>query len=312
MPIAFLFPGQGSQVAGMAQDLYEESPVARDLIDRADRELGFPLSAIMFGGSDDAADKLRQTEITQPALYVHSLASATILAQHGIAPDMVAGHSLGEYSALAAADAFDFEAGLRVVRRRGELMAQAGERRPGAMAAIIGAEDAVIEKVCGDVSEEDSVVRPANFNSPGQVVISGDVQAVERAMDALKTAGAKRVVSLPVSGAFHSPLMDYAREGLAKALGDLEIRKPSCPVYLNVTARPTQDPGEIRSRLLDQLLAPVRWAEILTAMHSDGADRFVEVGTGAVLTGLARRTIGRDPQYQTAGTAADIESLTQN
>jgi [acyl-carrier-protein] S-malonyltransferase len=155
-------------------------------------------------------------------------------------------------------------------------------------------------------------VRPANFNSPGQVVISGDVQAVERAMDALKTAGAKRVVSLPVSGAFHSPLMDYAREGLAKALGDLEIRKPSCPVYLNVTARPTQDPGEIRSRLLDQLLAPVRWAEILTTMHSDGADRFVEVGTGAVLTGLARRTIGRDPQYQTAGTAADIESLTQN
>lgn len=294
----------------MGLDLYEHYSSARDLVNQADHILGFELSAIMFGRGD--TEQLRQTEITQPALYVHSLAAAAVLRERGIRPDMAAGHSLGEYSALAAVGAFDFESGLLAVRRRGELMAQAGELRPGAMAAVIGADDAVIERICDEVSEGASVVRPANFNSPGQVVISGDAGAVDRAMEALKTAGAKRVVALPVSGAFHSPLMDYAREGLAEALARLDIRSPECPVYLNVTARPTQDPAEIRARLLEQLLAPVRWADILSAMRTDGAARFIEVGTGSVLSGLARRTLGRDVELQTAGTTADVESLTSN
>jgi [acyl-carrier-protein] S-malonyltransferase len=295
----------------MCRDLYERFDEARDIVDRADETLGFSLSAIMFGTETDAGDRLRQTEITQPALYTHSVAAAHVLAVSGIRPRMAAGHSLGEYSALASAGAFDFEAGLRVVRRRGELMARAGERRPGSMAAVIGVNDDVVESVCNDVSAEDEVASAANFNSPGQVVISGDRAAVDRAMDALRNYGAKRVLPLPVSGAFHSPLMDYARDGLREALDSLEIRRPSCPVYLNVTAAPTTDPDEIRSRLLEQLLAPVRWSEILLAMHADGARTFMEIGTGNVLTGLARRTLGRDLSFQTAGTTSDIDAINQ-
>lgn len=309
MAISFLFPGQGSQFAGMARDLHDEYPEARARIEAADQVLGFSLSAIMFGVGDDAAESLKRTDVTQPALFVHSMAADAVLEEKDIRPAMVAGHSLGEYSALASAGAIGFEDGLRIVRLRGELMARAGDERPGTMAAVIGADDALIERVCDEVSGGGYVVQPANFNSPGQVVISGDVEAVGFAMERLKAEGAKRVVQLPVSGAFHSPLMDYAREGLAEALGELPIRSPVCPVYLNVTARPTRDAEEIRARLLEQLLAPVQWASILRAMEADGAQTYVEVGAGNVLSGLAKRTLGRGASTKAAGSAGDIRAL---
>ena len=260
---AFLFPGQGSQYVGMGQDLHDAFPEAREIFDQADGVLGLSLKALMFGeGSSeaDAEDALKQTDVTQPALFVHSMAAMAVLRRQGAAPDMSAGHSLGEYSALAAADAISFEDGLRIVRRRGELMAGAGDERPGTMAAVLGMEDDDVANLCLEASESpDSVVEPANYNAPGQVVISGDVAAIERAEELAKERGAKRVLRLPVSGAFHSPLMEYARDGLAGALVELDIRPPSCPVYLNVTAEPTTDPEEIRKRLLEQLMAPVRW-----------------------------------------------------
>jgi [acyl-carrier-protein] S-malonyltransferase len=229
-----------------------------------------------------------------------------VLEEHGMRPDMVAGHSLGEYSALAAAGALSFEDGLRVVRRRGELMAEAGTRRPGAMAAIMGADDADVEAACQSATEEgDGVVQPANYNAPGQVVISGDEAAVERATARVKG----RAIPLPVSGAFHSPLMEYAREGLAEVLEAVALEPPACPVYLNVTAEPTTDPDEIRRQLLEQLLSPVRWAQLLRRMREDGADRFVEVGAGDVLRGLVGRTLGEEVETAGAGTAEDLEAL---
>ena len=310
MTTAFLFPGQGSQFVGMGQDLYEHAPAARVRFDAADELLGYALTDVMFGRSADdeaaAEDALKQTEVTQPALYTHSLAVMAVLADAGIAPDMAAGHSLGEYSALAASGALSFEDGLRVVRRRGELMAEAGERRPGAMAADLGVDDATIESVCQEVSDGDeAVVQPANFNAPGQTVISGDVEAVEQAMDDLPG----RTIRLPVSGAFHSPLMAYAENGLAEVLDTVDIRPPQCPVYLNVTAQPTTDPDEIRTQLLAQLRAPVRWAQTLQSMEAGGAGRFIEVGAGKVLRGLVRRTIGRDAETHGAGTAAEVKAL---
>ena len=311
--IAFLFPGQGSQHVGMGADLFERFPEAAALIDEADRHLDFPLKARMFGeGGDAEAERaaLTQTDVTQPALYVHSLAAFAVLRSRGVEPDMAAGHSLGEYSALAAAGALDFLDGLRLVRLRGQLMARAGDERPGTMAAVLGMDAAALEKVCDDVSTAGAgVVQCANFNAPGQIVISGDDDAVERAGAAAKEAGAKRVVPLPVSGAFHSPLMAYARDGLAEALESAPIRAPRFPVYLNVTARPTTDPDEIRRRLLDQLTAPVRWAQTLEAMRADGAERFVEVGAGNVLAGLVKRTLGRDVETATAGTADELDTL---
>lgn len=311
---AYLFPGQGSQYVGMAGDLYERFEAARAVIDEADRVVGFPLSETMFGtgGGGNDAEVLKQTDVTQPALYVHSMAVMAELGRRGHAPDMAAGHSLGEYSALAAAGALSFADGLRIVRRRGELMARAGEERPGAMAAVLGMDDDEVVAACREATRGDaSVVEAANFNSPGQVVISGDVDAVDRAMNLARERGARRVVSLPVSGAFHSPLMAYARDGLERALADLTIERPAVPVYLNVTARASRDPDEIRRRLVDQLTAPVRWSQALRAMQSAGASRFLEVGAGTVLCGLARRTLGRNVDTASADSAADVISLVE-
>ncbi len=291
----------------MARDLFDTFPEARARMEEADAVLGFALREAMFG---EDAEALKPTEITQPALYVHSLAAMAVLEKRGFRPDATAGHSLGEYSALAAAGALSFADGLRLVRLRGELMAQAGEQRPGAMAALIGVTDEQADELCTRITDQDNgLVQPANYNAPGQIVISGDVEAVEAAIRLAPECGARKAIRLPVSGAFHSLLMEYARDGLAEALTHVEIAAPRCPVYLNVTACPTQDPTDIRQRLLEQLMAPVKWAQTLVQMREDGIDRFVEVGTGAVLTGLVRRTLGRDVTALTAGTAGELEGL---
>lgn len=309
---AFLFPGQGSQFVGMGEDLCEQIPEARARFEAADELLGYSLTDLMFGhhtdDADEAEEALKQTEVTQPALYVHSLAAMAVLSNEGLTPDMAAGHSLGEYSALAAVGALSFEDGLRVVRRRGELMAEAGDRRPGAMAAVLGVDDETIEEICSTVTEQgDGVVQAANFNAPGQIVISGDVDAVNTAMEEMPG----RSIPLPVSGAFHSPLMAYAQDGLAEVLDTVDIQPPRCPVYLNVTARPTTDPDEIRQALLDQLLSPVRWAQTLRHMREHGAERFVEVGAGKVLRGLVKRTLGRDVDTVGAGSADEVAALAE-
>ena len=309
MATAFLFPGQGSQAVGMGHELYEQHEEARARFEAATEILDVDLLALMFGleaDADAAGERLKQTEITQPALYTHSLAATAVLEARGLEPDMAAGHSLGEYSALAAVGALSFEDGLRVVRRRGELMSEAGERRPGRMAAVLGADTAHVEEVCGEVSGAgDGVVQPANYNAPGQVVISGDVGAVEQATEAVEG----RALPLPVSGAFHSPLMEYAREGLAEVLDAVAIDPPRCPVYPNATAEPTTDPDEIRRCLAEQLLSPVQWAPTLRRMQEDGAARFVEVGTGEVLQGLVGRTLDADVETMGAGTPDEIEHV---
>ena len=278
MKTAYIFPGQGSQFPGMAQDLY---PLHRELMEKANSILGFRITDVMFEGS---ADELKATRVTQPAIFLHSVVLALAMQEQ---PDMVAGHSLGEFSALVAAGAMNFEDGLRLVAIRAAEMQKCCEKAPGAMAAIIKLPDQVIEEVCASIPG----VVPANYNSPGQVVISGEEAAVDRACALLKEKGAKRALKLPVSGAFHSPLMEPARAELARAIEATPFHKPECPVYQNVSALPTTDPEQIKSNLLLQLTSPVRWTQTVRNMAADGAARFVELGPGEVLGGLVKRIL---------------------
>lgn len=286
MSTAYLFPGQGSQSVGMGKAYYEENNEFASYIDRANDVLGFDLKQIMFEGPEE---KLKQTEYTQPAIFLHSVALYNTLDAN---PDMVAGHSLGEFSALVACGAVQFEDALKIVRRRGELMQQAGEENPGTMAAVIGMDDEVVERICKQATEEvGKEVIAANYNCPGQMVISGDIEAVEKSVDLLKDEGCRLAKMLPVSGAFHSSLMQPAYDGLQEELESLKISEPDCPIYSNYNAEPTTDPDKIRSNVLNQLLNPVLWTQTLQNMEKNGADTFVEVGPGDVLQGLVKRTL---------------------
>ena len=284
MKKAYLFPGQGAQFAGMGKDLYDSSPMARDLFEKADEILGYRITDIMFAGSDE---DLKQTKVTQPAVFLHSVVTAMCL--EDFRPDMVAGHSLGEFSALTAAGALRFEDGLRLVYARAMAMQKACETTPSTMAAIINLPDETIRQICEEVSQEGGVVVPANYNSPGQVVISGDVEAVQEACKRLKAAGAKRALPLAVGGAFHSPLMESARVELARAIEQAPVSTPVCPIYQNVDALPHTDPVEIKENLLKQLTSPVCWTQSVMNMIADGMTDFVECGPGTVLTGLVGR-----------------------
>ena len=281
---AYVFPGQGSQFPGMAKDLYEGNADIRKMFDRADEILGFSITDVMFNGT---ADDLKQTKVTQPAIFLHSVALA--LSQPEFKPDMVAGHSLGEFSALVAAGAMDFEDGLRLVSIRANAMQKACELVPGTMAAVLALEAEKIEEICAQV---DGVVVPANYNCDGQVVISGACEAVDKACVLLKEAGARRALPLPVGGAFHSPLMEPAAAELAEGIEKTEFHKPICPVYQNVTALPATEPEEIKANLLAQLTSPVRWTQTVKNMLADGADYFIESGPGKVLQGLVGKIAG--------------------
>ena len=284
MAKAYVFPGQGAQFLGMGKDLYESNAKAKELFDKANEILGYRITDIMFNGTDE---DLKQTKVTQPAVFLHSVISA--LCMEDFRPDMVAGHSLGEFSALVAAGALTFEDGLRLVYARAMAMQKACEAAPSTMAAIIGMPDETIEKVCAEVSKEGCVVVPANYNSPGQVVISGNVDAVKEACAKLKEAGAKRALPLAVGGAFHSPLREMARVELAAAIEKSPVAAPICSVYQNVDAKPHTDPVEIKENLLKQLTSPVRWTQSVKNMIADGMTEFVECGPGQVLTGLIGR-----------------------
>ena len=284
MAKAYVFPGQGAQFAGMGKDLYESNNKAKELFDKANGVLGYSITDIMFNGTDD---ELKQTKVTQPAVFLHSVITA--LCMDGFKPDMVAGHSLGEFSALVAAGALTFEDGLKLVYARAMAMQKACEAAPSTMAAIIALPDETIEQVCAEISKEGNVVVPANYNSPGQVVISGNVEAIKEACAKLKEAGAKRALPLAVGGAFHSPLMEMARVELAKTIEAAPVSKPICPVYQNVDAKPHTDPVDIKENLLKQLTSPVRWTQSVINMIGDGMTEFVECGPGQVLTGLIGR-----------------------
>ena len=278
---AYMFPGQGSQFPGMAKDLYESNATARELFDRANEILGFNITEIMFNGT---ADELKQTRVTQPAIFLHSVILAKC--SPDFKPDMVAGHSLGEFSALTAAGALDFEDGLRLVSIRAHAMQKACEANPGTMAAILALSTDKVETICAEV---DGVVVPANYNCEGQIVISGSVEAVTEASEKMKAAGARRALILPVGGAFHSPLMQLAADELAAGIESVKFNEPVCPVYQNVTALPTTDPQEIKKNLLAQLTAPVKWTQTVMNMVADGASDFIEVGPGKVLQGLVSK-----------------------
>ncbi len=282
---AFVFPGQGAQFVGMGKDLYDTNPVAKKLFDKADEILGFSITNVMFNGTDD---ELKQTKVTQPAVFLHSVATALCLGDE-FKPSMVAGHSLGEFSALVAAGALSFEDGLRLVSTRAMAMQKACEAAPGTMAAVIGLADDVIENICAEISNGDEVVVPANYNCPGQLVISGTVEAVNAACAKLKEAGAKRALPLKVGGAFHSPLMAPAKDELQKAIEATEFKTPCCPVYQNVDGKPYTDPAKIKANLIAQLTSSVRWTESVKNMIADGADDFTECGPGKALQGMIGR-----------------------
>jgi [acyl-carrier-protein] S-malonyltransferase len=279
---AYVFPGQGAQFSGMGKDLYENSSKAKELFHQANEIMGFDIMKIMFEGTDE---ELKQTKVTQPAIFLHSTILAACLGD-SFQPNMVAGHSLGEFSSLVANKCISFEDGLKLVAQRAMAMQKACEIEPSTMAAILGLEDAVVERICGEI---DGVVVPANYNCPGQLVISGSVPAVEAACAKLSEAGAKRALVLQVGGAFHSPLMEPAREELAAAIENTNFNQPICPVYQNVTANAVSNPDEIKKNLVLQLTAPVRWTQTMQQMLADGATEVIEVGPGKVLQGLFKK-----------------------
>ena len=280
---AFVFPGQGAQFVGMGKDLYEQSALAREYFEKANEILGFRITDLMFEGTPE---DLRQTKVTQPAVFLHSVISAFVLGEE-FNPDMVAGHSLGEFSALVAARALTFEDGLTLVSKRAVAMQKACELEESTMAAIIGLDDEIVEEVCDSI--KDMIVVPANYNCPGQIVISGTLQGVDMACEMLKERGAKRALKLSVGGAFHSPLMEPARLELSEAISQTTFSIPICPVYQNVNAYPQTDPVNIKQNLIAQLTAPVRWTQTIKNMITDGADEFIELGPGDVLKGLIKK-----------------------
>ena len=288
---AYVFPGQGAQYTGMGLDLYENSPLAQELFEDANEILGFLITDVMFEGE---AEDLKQTKVTQPAIFLHSVILAKVLGDD-FQPEMVAGHSLGELSALVANGTLNFEDGLKLVSQRAQAMQKACELQPSTMAAVLGLDDEVVEKVC---EETDGIVVAANYNCPGQLVISGEVPAVEAACEALKEAGARRALLLPVGGAFHSPLMEPAREELAAAIEATTFNAPKCPIYQNVSTVAVTDPAEIQKNLIAQLTAPVKWTQSVQNMIADGATLFTEVGPGKVLQGLVKKI---DREAETAG-----------
>ena len=286
MKKAFVFPGQGAQFVGMGKDLYENSPEAKELFEKANEILGFRITDLMFNGTDE---DLKQTKVTQPAIFLHSVILANSLTE---TPDMVAGHSLGEFSALVAAKALSFEDGVRLVSARAQAMQKACEKTPSTMAAVLALPDEKVEEICAAVNAEGEVCVPANYNCPGQIVISGSVPGIEKACELMKAAGAKRALPLKVGGAFHSPLMDPAKIELEAAIKATEIHTPKCPVYQNVDALPHTDPAEIKKNLVAQLTASVRWTQSVKNMVADGATDFTECGPGAVLQGLIKKIDG--------------------
>ena len=280
---AYVFPGQAAQFVGMGQDMYESSSLARDMFEEANSILGFPITEVMFTGTEE---DLKETRVTQPSVFLHSVIRAKMAGKE-FSPDMVAGHSLGEFSALVANGALDFESGLQLVYKRALAMQQACEKNPGTMAAIVGLDDAITETICQTI---DDIVVPANYNCPGQLVISGSLAGVESATVKLSEAGAKRAIIIAVGGAFHSPLMKPAEDELAAAIESTIFKNPTCPIYQNVDAKPHLDPAEIKMNLIKQLTSPVRWTSIMEQMIADGATQFIEVGgTGKMLTSFVKR-----------------------